>query len=197
MGNKLQFWTAFILALIGALAWTPTILEFFKRSEIEGKIISRYNNLNRDKTQTMFLYKLSIFSKNKSFNIKNISCELEDLNGEKFLAAARNNRLVIFTFEKPYKLLVPGNEFLNNYSFLPADKNVVGYLCFHFDGNLDRILKSTTFIFESFDNKVKRLNVQESNLQKEQLFFDDTIWQSVNMDEVKEHPALQSSEQDK
>ena len=66
------------------------------------------------------------------------SCELEDLNGEKFLAAARNNRLAIFTFEKPYKLLVPGNQFLNNYSFLPADKNVVGYLCF--DGNIDRML---------------------------------------------------------
>ena len=197
MSENLQFWTTFILALIGALAWTPTLLGFFKRGRIEGNMISRYNNLNKDKTQTMFLYKLSIFSKHKPFDIKRISCELEDLNGEKCFAAARNNRLVIFTFEKPYKLLAPGDQFLNNYVLLLADKNVVGYLCFHFDGNLDRKLKSTTLIFESFGRKSQRLCFQESRIQKEELFFDDTIWQSINMEEVKKHPALQSPEKGK
>jgi hypothetical protein len=192
MNNNWQFWTTFILALIGALAWMPHILDFFKKSKIEGKTISRYNNINADKTETIFLFKLSIFSKNKSFNLKQISCEIEDLNGKIFLATARNNRLIVFTFEKPYKLLVPENQFLNNFSLLPADKNVVGYLCFHFAGNLDRKLRTTTFILESFNKRVQRLRFQESDVHKEQLLFDDTIWQTVDMEEIQNHPALRS-----
>ncbi|MFO7889143.1 MAG: hypothetical protein R6V04_02270 [bacterium] len=139
----------------------------------------------------MHLYKLSVFSKHKPFNIRNISCEIEVENGEKARADARNNRLVVFTFDKPYKLLVPGDQFLNNSTLLPAEKNVVGYLCFHFDGNYDRKLKSTTFIFESFDGKVQRLVFQESFIQEGQLFFDDTIWEGITETELQKHPVLQ------
>jgi hypothetical protein len=190
MRDKVQFWTTFVLALIGALAWTPTIFNFLKSSKIEGKIISRYTNINKQ-NQTMHLYKLSVFSKHKPFNIRNISCEIDVANGEKARADARNNRLVVFTFDKPYKLLVPGDQFLNNSTLLPAEKNVVGYLCFHFHGNYDRKLKSTTFIFESFDGKVQRLVFQESSIQEGQLFFDDTIWEGITGTELQKHPALQ------
>jgi len=105
--NKMQFWTTFILALIGALSWTPTIIKFLKPNKLMGKMISRYSNLNKDKTQTFFLFKLSILSKNKSFNLKQIKCEIEDLDGNKFLAPAGNYRIVVFTFEdRPQKLLL-------------------------------------------------------------------------------------------
>jgi len=192
MIDKVQFWTTFVLAFIGALAWTPTILGFLKSSKIEGKIISRYINIiYKPQTQTIHLYKLSIFSKHKPFNIRTISCEIEFVNGEKARSDARNNRLMVFTFDKPYKLLVSGDQFLNNSTLLPAEKNVVGYLCFHFDGNYDHKLKSTTFIFEPFNGKIQRLVFQESSIKEGQLFFDDTIWEGITESELQKHPALQ------
>ena len=188
----------FILGITGALAWLPALLalipvviRYFQQSKIQGKIISRYNNLNKDKTQTFFLFKLSIFTQHKSFNIKNISCELEDLNGKKFSTNARNNRLTVFTWEmRQRKLLVPEDQFLNNCAFLPVDQNVVGYLMLHFKGDLDRPLKSTNFIFESFDGKIKRLELQESGVQEEQLLFDDNIWGNITKEELEKFSSV-------
>ncbi len=135
MSDKLQFWTTFTLALIGALAWTPIIWKSCTPGKIQGKIISRYNNLSKDSTQTFLLYKLSIVCQNKPFHIRWIRCEIEDLNGNKFLASARNNRIVVFTQSKqpeprkllegfsdrssdiPQLLLVSGDEYLNNFTF--------------------------------------------------------------------------------
>lgn len=190
MNDRWEFWTTFIVASIGALAWIPNIIPFLKPNKIIGKIISRYMNLNKDKTQTFFIFKLSIISKNRPFNLGQIKCELEDLDGNKFIATAVNNRLTIFTFERPYKLLLSGDQFLNNFSIIPADKNIVGYLSFKFEGNLDCKLKSTTFIFESFDNKILTLKFDESKINKDQLFFDDSIWESITFQEIKEHPAI-------
>lgn len=198
MSDKLQFWTTFILALIGALAQTPIIWKLCTPCKIQGKIISRYNNITKGETQTFILYKLSILFQNKPFNLMQIKCEMEDLNGNKFFASAANMRQVVFTHSKlpdpkklleghkedsrevPQLLLVSGDEFLNNFSFFPADENVVGYLFFKFDGNLDLKFRSTTFIFESFDGKTKKLKFEESDIHAEQLYWDDTIWQVLD-----------------
>ena len=191
MHNKFQFSPTFILALIGALAWTPALISLLKPNRIVGKMISRYRNLNEDKSQTLFLFKLSILSKNKSFNLKQIKCEIENLNSEKFLALAANYRLIVFTQNNNLqKLLLSGEDFLNNSSFLPRDKNIVGYLVFKFDGSLDFKPLSTTFIFNSFEDKVRKLKIKESNVFEGQLFFDDTIWQTVDQKYIQNHPAV-------
>lgn len=193
MSEKLKFWATFALALIGALAWMPSIVTWLKPNKIVGKMISRYNNLNADRTQTLFLYKLSILSKNKSFNLNQIKCEIEDHDGNKFLASAENNRLVVFTYENPKKLLVSGEDFLNNSSFLSSNKNITGYLFFKFNGDLDFKPLSTTFIFESFENKIRRLKIKESDTLGKELFFDDTIWQTIDENYIQDHPAIKAS----
>lgn len=187
--SKLEFWTL-VVAAIGALAWLPSILSLFEKSEIEGKLLSRYSNINKDRTQSMFLFKISLFSKNKPFDLKNISCEFEFENGEKLSANASNNRVTVFTFDTTYKLLLTGEEFINNYSFLPANENKVGYLYFQPNGDLDHKLNSTTFIFESFDNKTQKVVFQEKSIHEEQLFFDDTIWKPIDRKEIENHPAF-------
>ena len=117
---------------------------------------------------------------------------MEDLDGNKYCATAVNNRLTIFTCDRPYKLLLSSDQFLNNLSFLLADKNIVGYLLFKFNGNLDVKLRSTSFTFESFDNKIQTLKFDEANIHEDQLFFDYSIWEQITSQEIKEHPAIQS-----
>ncbi len=73
---------------------------------------------------------------------------------------------------------------------IARDENIVGYLFFCFDGDLDRKFQSTTFVFESLDRKVQRLEVRESDIKEQELFFDDTIWQKVDMEDIQRHPTL-------
>ncbi|RKY34876.1 MAG: hypothetical protein DRP78_06035 [Candidatus Omnitrophota bacterium] len=99
------------------------------------------------------------------------------MSGEKFVATAGNNRLVKFTFDgQQRKLISPIDEFLNNFSFFPAETNMTGYIFFKFSGNLERKINLTTFIFESFDNKIKKLCFKQKDIQEECLLFDDSIW---------------------
>lgn len=185
-----------IIGALGGLASLKMIVDYCRPCTIVGKMISRYDAVNKNKTQTLMLFKLSVLCKNKPFNLRQIKCQIEDEEGNMFLASAANNRYVQFPFpplealveepkasreqlEAPHRLLVSGDEFLNNSSFLPANKNVVGYLFFRFDGVLDRKFESTTFIFESFGKKTKKLELKESDIQGEQLLHDDTIWQAV------------------
>jgi len=70
---------------------------------------------------------------------------------------------------------------------------MVGYLFFKFKGNLDRKLRSASFVFETFDDKIKKLKFDESDIHEEQLFFDDTIWEIVDMREIEKHPVIRGS----
>lgn len=220
MSDKSKFWITLLIATFGAfggLASVKMIFDYFKPIKIVGKMISRYNNLNVDKTLTFFLFKLSIISKNKPFNLGEIKCEIEYPNGEKFLASAENPRYIGFSLSKlespqklhkllkapqklpeaPHKLLVPAGEFLNNTSLLPANKNIVGYIYFKFNGNLDHEVRSTTFIFESFENKTKKLKFKESDIHEDKLFFDDTIWQMVDIKGIENHSSILDSTKEK
>ena len=198
MLNDWKFWT-FIIGVISICGGIPGIYSFFQHSEIRGKIISRYNNLNNDQTQTMFIFKLSLYSKNKPFNIKQIKCQIEDTEGNRFDSIAVNNTLIYFTnkkldkvdsagvqkyIDKPQTFLVDGKEFLNNYSFIPKNENISGYLYFVFDQNLDGKIRSTSFIFESFDNKIQQINFPESNIKSVELLHDDTIWRDLSDEEL-------------
>ena len=107
----------------------------------------------------LFLFKLSILSKNKPFNLRQIKCQLEDLDGNKYCATAVNNRLTIFTCDRPYKLLLSSDQFLNNLSFLLADKNIVGYLLFKFNGNLDLSFDQLHLPLNPLTIKYKLLNL--------------------------------------
>ncbi|MCP4259203.1 MAG: hypothetical protein GY774_17100 [Planctomycetes bacterium] len=182
-----------VVGALGGLASIKMIVDYFTPCKIVGKMISRYYNVNtKDKTQTFFLFKLSVLAKNKPFNLRQIKCEIEDSNGKTFLASALNMRYVIFTNpgdkDDKYivqKLLVSGDEYLNNSSFLPVNKNVDGYLIFTFEGNLDCEIWSTTFIFESFVKRIEKLEFKESDIHGKHLFWDDNIWQTLDKEEIE------------
>ena len=70
LSENLKFWIPLIVALIGALAWLPFLIEKCQKQYIEGKIISSYNNITEDNKQILFLFKLSIVSVNKDFLLK-------------------------------------------------------------------------------------------------------------------------------
>jgi hypothetical protein len=197
-------WITLLIAIFGAfggLASVKIVVDHFTPGKIKGKIISRYSNLNADKTQTYLLYKVSILCQKKPFNLMQIKCVIKDLNGNEFTASAENTRQAVFTLRKrqdlqkllegqqqvrrdvPHSLLVSANEFLNNASFFPANENIVGYLYFLFEGDLDFKWQSTTFNFESFDGKIRKFKVEESDIKEGQLFFDDTIWQVLVTEE--------------
>ena len=60
------------VALIGAAAWLQQpIFDFFSKTKIYGKIISSYGSRSKD-GELLFLLKLSLFSKNKTFYLKDI-----------------------------------------------------------------------------------------------------------------------------
>jgi len=162
-----------LISIIGALAWLPQLFDLFKSQEILGKIISRYDNFN-DK-QSFYLYKLSLFSKNKPFHLKQITCTLEYDDGQKFNDTARNMRYVIFNGNEELQVL--GKEYINNFSILPNDTNIEGYLffCYDFSNRTSKIIK-TTFTFESYDDKVRTLSFEEKYIDGKQLFYDDSIW---------------------
>jgi len=162
-----------LISIIGALAWLPRILDKLKKQELHGKIISRYNNFN-DK-ETFFLFKMSLFSKNKTFHLMEVSCSIEFEDGQQFSSIARNMRKVVFNQNEELQIL--GKDFINNFSILPNDVNVEGYLFFSF-GFVKQTVKitKTTFIFKSFENQTKTLPFNEKDIDDRQLFYDDTIW---------------------
>jgi hypothetical protein len=184
--GKIMNWITLIVAIFGAfggLASIKMIVDHFTPVEIKGKIISQYNNITV-KNETLFLYKLSILCQNKPFNLKKIKCEIKTPNGKVYQSVAINNRLIVFSNPQLFKnsemlqrLTVRDAEFLNNLSYFPKDENITGYLFFRFNENLDVKLYSTTFIFESFDGKTKKLSIKEADVKQEDLFFDDSIWE--------------------
>ncbi len=161
------------LSLAGALAWLPQIIKLTTRQKLFGKIISRYVNYN--KTETAFLFKLSLLIKNKPLHLKEIQCQIEYEDGQIFSDRARNMRKVIFNENEELRVL--GKNFVNNFAILKNDQNIEGYLLFIFE-NIKKQTKivKTTFIFRSFDGKEKKLGFNEKDIDVEQLFYDDSIW---------------------
>jgi len=202
-GNTMN-WVTLLIAIFGAfggLASVKMIVDHFTPCKIEGKIISRYYCIKNDRTGFLMLFKISIFYKNKPFNLRNIKCELEDIKGNEYSAYAKNLRYVDFPRKKTqeiikekegreqaqyvnHRLLVSGDEFLNNYSFFPKNQNITGYLYFEFlstdtTGDISSNVKSTTFIFEPFEGKHRKFIVQEADFKEGDLFDDDSIWEPV------------------
>jgi len=187
--NNWQFLLTLIVGLIGAAAWTPTICNALRQRKVHGRMVSRYLNLDRSFTKSLFVFKLAILIKNKPINLKKVSCKILDEKGNLFEATAENSRLTTFHFEDievegkilieggKRKLIVHSEDFLNNRAILLAGENTIGYLLFKFPVNLDGNIRSTTFIFEDFKGGSEKVEIEESKLNPKELFFDDSIWE--------------------
>ena len=187
MSENSKFWLTIIIAAIGALSWIPQIIELLKPNKISGKIISQYFNFTADHNNILILYKLSVVSMNKDYFLKDINLKIKFESSEVLTSISRNNRLTVFTFERPKKLLVPNNEFLNNLSIFPKNKAVVGYLFFSVPHSNEENIKTVEFEFLSQQKGIKTLKFSSADIIKEKLLFDDTIWSDLNPDSTSQY----------
>lgn len=185
MTEKFKFWSTLIIGLIAALSWTPFILEKLSINKFDGKIISQYNNFTKDKKNIFLLYKVSIVSRNKDFFLKDIDLKIKFKSSSFIHSTSRNNRLTVFTFDRPKRLLVPDKEFINNLSVLRKDEPTVGYLLFTVSYDKDEPIEEVQFEFKSFKNKVKLLIFKADDIKEEKLLFDDTIWENFDFTDIR------------
>lgn len=185
MTKEFEFWSTLIIGLIAALSWTPYLIDKFSKNRFEGKIISQYNNFTKDNKNILFLYKISVVSRNKDFFLNDVDLKIKFKNSDFIKSTSINNRLTVFKFENPKRLLVPDKEFINNLSVLPKDEPVVGYLIFSIPYDKDEPIDKLQFDFISYNDKVKRLDFDSKDIKKEKLLFDDTIWEDFDFNDIK------------
>jgi hypothetical protein len=174
-----------IISLIGAASWIPWIFKKLRKNKIEGKLISMYANFSKDKKRVIFLFKLSVISRNKDFFLKDIDLLIRFPSSDYLVSTSRNWRALIFNFGNPShasfkKLNVPGNQFLNNLSVLKSDSPEVGYLSFVVNYDKDEPVEELNFVFKSFSGKEKILKFTKEDIKEEKMLFDDSIWLNVS-----------------
>lgn len=184
MNENLKFWVTLIVGLIGACAWAPFIYEKVQSNHFDGKIISIYNNITSDKKKTLLLFKLSVVSRNRDFFLKDISVNIKFSSSNDIICTSRNMRLIVFTDGTiQRKLNVPANQFLNNLSIFKKDTPEVGYLFIEIPYNTIEPFNMIEFIFNSYENKTKKLKFSGDEIKSEKLLFDDSIWSPVNIND--------------
>ena len=174
-----------IVALIGAAAWIPNILGYFKKSEIRGKIISNYNNLRAidGETQSIYLLKLSLFVANKTFHLRDIQVFIKfPSNKNELECKVWIWRRLSFTFDeygvkKSLQLKIDNNEYLLLSAVLPKDQNVVGYLSFSVNYLKDEMFDYLRIIFRDYNDKDIVLKITKEEIEPNKLLFDDNIWE--------------------
>jgi len=183
VSENFKFWSTLIIGIIGALAWFPFILEQFEKQKIEGKILSSYNNVTKNKKQIYFLFKLSVVSINKDFLLKDIDLKIRFKSSSVLVSTSRNNRIVIFNIDGSFKRLnVTDNQFLNNLSILKKNSPEVGYLFFAVDYDKDEPIVQLDFVFTSYNaENQKILRFTDKEIKEEKLLFDDSIWTDVDI----------------
>ena len=185
MREQTKFLTTLIISIIGALAWlAPFIYSKLTPNKINGKIISVYKNFNKDMTKIFLLFKVSLVSRNKDYYLKDIDLNIKFQSSNFITTTAVNNRLTVFTYDGiPKKLLVPGNEFINNLSVLKKDSPVVGYLLYTLDYSVDEDYDVIEFIFKSYKSKkTKKLTFKnKKDIKSKKLLFDDSIWENIDL----------------
>jgi len=171
-----------IIALIGAGAWLQQpVFNYFRKAEINGKIISNYGSISKDGEQ-LFLQKLSIFSKNKTFYLKDIRAFIKFPGSEKELECKPYTwRKAFFTFNENGKnimkqLQIDAKDYLIHFSIFPNDQTVIGYFAFTVMYSKDEMFDYIRFIFDDYNNNSIELKITKAEIQGNKLIFDDNIW---------------------
>lgn len=185
MSESVKFWTTFILAIIGALAWLPTIVVSLKTTKIEGKILSQYANLGKlpnGHGAAIIVQKLSLYSRNRNFYLKDIEVYLKfpDIKDE-LKCTLWAWRDLYFSFDDKghkvqRKLNIEAKDYLLQLTILPKDQSVVGYLSFSVGHLKDEKYDYVRYVFIDFDGNKKNLVIRKDNISDNTQIFDDKIW---------------------
>jgi len=186
MGNEnMKNWIeviTLIAALIGAAAWLQQpVFDYFRKAEIHGKIISNYGSKSND-GNILYLLKLSIFSENKTFYLKDIGAFVKFPGSEKELKCKPWTwRKAFFTFAENGKeitkqLQIDSKEYLLHFTIFPNDQTVVGYFAFSVGYSKDEMFDYIRFIFDDYSGHSAELKITKAEIQDNKLIFDDNIW---------------------
>lgn len=185
--NNFLSWTTFIIACLGALAWfQPIISSWFKRSELFLKILSNDANnlkiLNRNNVQKIYVQKISIYSKNKDFSLKDIKVKIKypDIKDELNTTLWTWNNLAFEFLENgsiiKKKLKINSNDYLIHKVLFPKNSSTVGYISFSVDYTKDVMFEYIRFEFTNFNNKTITVIVYGKDIDGNMLIHDTDIW---------------------
>lgn len=171
-----------VVALIAAASWLQQpIFNYFRKAEIDGKIISQYANISKD-GNLHILQKLSIFSKNKTFYLKDIRAFIKFPGSEKELECKpwmwRKASFVLPENGKEVRkqLQIDSEEYLLHFTIFPKDQTVVGYFAFSVGYSKEEKFDYIRFIFDDYSGNSVKLIITKAEIQENKMMFDDNIW---------------------
>lgn len=184
-GKESFDWNNVLSAILGGLiGLSPSIISGIRKSRIRGKIISNYANfasLPQVGNQTVYLQKISIFSANKDFFLKDIEVKIKYPNSQELDTKVWTWRNLIFTFDTngtPVQktLNIDKQNYLLHCTVFPKNESIVGYISFSVDGNLDERFEYIQYSFVDFKGNNRLLIINQTEMTDNTQLFDDSIW---------------------
>ena len=172
-----------IIAIIGALAWTPWIYDKLKPSRLYGTVISNFSNQGRfnDKNGTMHFLKLSISCINKNFNVNDITIQIKYKNDANWYDGkifwARISKWAMNPQGTEHKeLVIPNEDFLGFVNLFEKDKSKFYYLTFLAETKTMRDFEILRIIFHDPKGLSESIEFRSENINYDRILFDDNIW---------------------
>jgi len=174
-----------IIAIIGAFAWLPFLIEKFSSSKIYGKIISSVvcegfvsNGHSKRKDGLLYFFKVSISCINKNFNIKSVDIYIKykDKNWVKgSIFWVRTNSWNIEG--RPKQLILPNDNFLDFINVLEKDKQQFYYVTFIVEYKKTyEDFEAIRFDFLNYKKRKVSFEILRENISNDSILFDDNIW---------------------
>ncbi|GAT63978.1 hypothetical protein [Paludibacter jiangxiensis] len=178
-------WYNLLSVILGGLiGLSPVIINFFRKPKIKGRVISQYANvcLNEkgDKYSTI-LQKISIFSENKNFFLKDIEIFVKLPGHSELNCKNWTWRQLTFTFVEngnniQKKLIIDPKEYLLHFTVFPKEQPIIGYISFTYDSTKDVKFEYVKYLFKDYKGNIKELRINESEMVDNTQIFDDSIW---------------------
>ena len=178
-------WNNILSALLGGLiGLSPSIISYFKKTKIKGKIISQYGCLGTiqgGENVSIILQKVSIFAQNKNFYLKDFDIYIKYPSGPEIKCKNWTWRTVEFTFNQngmnvQKKLNIDKKDYLLHFTILPKEQSVIGYLSFTIDSVVDEKFDYVRYVFKDYNGAVRELKIDKTEIIENTQIFDDTIW---------------------
>ncbi|MEB2777959.1 hypothetical protein SYJ56_21775 [Algoriphagus sp. D3-2-R+10] len=176
-----------ILAIIGALAWIPWLVDRYTQPKIYGRLIS--NLINQGQIQngdefihsTMHFLKLSITCINKNFNVKDISIRVKYQNNNEWYTGNINWAHTSIwampgTTGETKKLILPNEQFLGFTNWIEKDVSKFYYLTFFVEKEELQEYETIVLTFQNYILNSQEIRIVASEIDRHQILWDDSIW---------------------
>jgi hypothetical protein len=175
-----NFWSAIAGGIIGLF---PKIINYFKKKEIKGRLISQYHNtsyLNK-RHQEITVQKISLFSTNQNFFLKNFEVFLKQKGSAEFKCDNWTWRELNFTFTENKEsieksLNIDCKDYLLHHTVFPKEQSIIGYISFSYDSERNKEIEYIKYLFSNYKGKVKELKINNTEIDSKTLSFDNSIW---------------------